>query len=72
VKICTPSEIRKLTGTKIPVEQLAILRSRGLHPFVCPVNGTPIIDESVILASMAGELQDIPPREFKMNEEAFK
>lgn len=70
VKICTATEIRKLTGTNIPTEQVAALRQRGLNPFVCPINGTPIIDERVILASMLGKSDDATS-EFKLNEEAF-
>lgn len=71
MRICKPSEITKLTGTKIPAEQVSALRQRGLNPFVCPVNGIPIIDESVIFASMLGNSDDVP-HEFKLNEEAFK
>ncbi|MBL4680125.1 MAG: hypothetical protein JKY88_05305 [Pseudomonadales bacterium] len=70
MKFCTPTQIKKLTGTKVPAEQVVALRQRGLNPFICPHTGTPIIDESVILASMMGKSDDLP-HEFEFNEEAF-
>lgn len=70
MKICTPTQIRKLTGTTVPAEQVATLRQRGLNPFICRVTGTPLIDERVILASMMGKSDDVPT-EFILNEEAF-
>lgn len=71
MRLCTPSQIRKLTGTKIPGEQIAALRQRGLNPFVCPTTGSPIIDESVILKSMMGNSHE-SMQAFVLNEEAFK
>jgi hypothetical protein len=70
MKICTPSLIKRLTGTSIPAEQVATLRQRGLNPFICPVTGQPFIAERVILASMMGKSDDVPT-EFILNEEAF-
>jgi hypothetical protein len=70
-KLCTPAELRKLTGTKIPAEQVAVLRRRGLNPFVCPRTGCPIIYESVIRESMLGN-QDNQSTEWRPNLEVFK
>ena len=70
MKLCTPTELKKLTGTKIPAEQVAVLRQRGLNPFICSVTGSPIIDERVILESMSGRSEDAS--EFRLNEEAFR
>lgn len=69
--ILSPVEIRKLTGTKIPSEQVTCLRSHGLDPFICPKSGSPIIYRDVVKACMLGQRKQ-QRESFELNMEAFE
>ena len=60
MKTCTIKEVTQITGEQSPLLQVAILRQRGLNPFVCPRTGRPLISEDALNSSMMGKM-DAPP-----------
>lgn len=52
MKPLTRTELRQITGTASPGEQMAILRRRGIYPFECPKTGRPLVYGEVVAQSM--------------------
>ena len=66
----TKAEIRRLTGTDDPDEQIRQLRAHGLYPFINQETREPVIYREALLERM---LNPSPPIEstFTMNDAAF-
>jgi len=54
----TASELKKLTGTSSPKEQVGILRSYGLQPFVDQKTGKPVIYRTVVMDAQKASAND--------------
>ena len=68
MKPLTRTELRQITGTASPREQMAILRRRGINPFECPKSGRPLVYFDVVVQSM---LEPVDGGTFKGNMDVF-
>ena len=61
-------ELRKLTGSTAPAEQVRFLRSQGLNPWVHPQTGCPVLYRDVVLRN---QMSDDREGGFEMNLEGI-
>lgn len=68
MRILTPAEVKKLTGTADPADQVAALRRHGISPFVCCTTGRPRVTENAVDQAQLVARRD----SFEFNMEAFR